>query len=260
MPLTAKQLTTELCSVLDPANVKAAVESYQEMQQRFLAGDWQPTELDGGRLCEAVARCTYQLDSGTITHSQLPNEICQKIEDEKNQHAHKLGSAERTHICKAISLVYKFRSARGSVHISPIYKADFMDSMLMVHAGKWIFAEFLRLAWKKDKSVIAETIANIVQLEYSLIHELDGKPLVLESNISAPSELLLLLNHAEGHRLPKDDLVEQAKNNDPKSLGVAISRLLKVNEIRRTGTAGELALTPKGQKRVIEKIIPAITE
>ena len=35
MLLTAKQLTVELCSLLDPANATAAVESYQEMQQRF---------------------------------------------------------------------------------------------------------------------------------------------------------------------------------------------------------------------------------
>jgi hypothetical protein len=257
MPLTAKQLTIELCAVLDPSNATAAVESYQEMQQRFFAGDWQPTELDGGRLCEAVARCLYQIDSGTVTHSQLPGEICEKVEDLKNQHPHKLSSAERTHICKAISLVYKFRSARGSVHISPIYKADYMDSMLMVHAGKWIFAEFLRLAWKKDKGVIAETIANIVQLEYSLIHELDGTPLVLET-VSAPNEVLLLLNHAENHRLSKDELTRQAKNNKASNVATAVSRLLKENEIRTTGTAGEIALTPKGQKRVIEKLIPSM--
>jgi hypothetical protein len=39
-------------------------------------------------------------------------------------------------------------------------------------------------------------------------------------------------------------------------LSVAISRLTKSNEIRANGVPGDLALTPKGQKRVIEKIIP----
>lgn len=107
-----------------------------------------------------------------------------------------------------------------------------MDSMLMVHAAKWIFAEFLRLAWKKDKAVIAETIAGIVQLEYTLIHELDGKPLILDQNVSGPEELLLLLNHADNHRLPKDVLLAHAKNNTPSSLATALSRLLCVNEVR----------------------------
>lgn len=258
MSLSAKQLIQELARLIDPALADATVSSYVEMQQRFLAGDWQPTELDGGRLCEAIARACYQLDTGTITHSQLPNEICEKLEDEPNIRSHALNIKDRRHIARAISLVYKFRSDRGSVHISPVYTADFMDSMLMIHAGKWIFAEFLRLAWTEDKAIIAETIAQIVQLEYSLIHELDGMPLVLDQTVSAPEEVLILLNHAEGHKLSRTELVKQAKNNNEKSLSVAVSRLLKTNEIRTTSTPGELALTPKGQKRVVEKIIPRV--
>jgi hypothetical protein len=256
MPLSAKQLIAELSKVIDPSLADATVSSYVEMQQRFLAGDWQPSELDGGRLCEAIARACYQLDSGTITHSQLPNELCEKIEDGPNARPHTLDIKARHHITRAIGLVYKFRSDRGSVHISPKYTADYMDSMLMVHAGKWIFAEFLRLAWTQDKAVIAETIAQIVQLEYSLIHELEGIPLVLDESVSAPEEILLLLNHAEGHKLSRDELFELAKNNTGKSLPVAFVRLLKTNEIRRTTTPAEVALTPKGQKRVIEQIIP----
>lgn len=258
-PLTSAQLITELSKIVDPILADAVVTSYVEMQQRFLAGDWQPTELDGGRLCEAVARAVYQMDSGTVTHSQLPGELCEKIEDVTNlRQQHNLQHSDRLHICKAIGLVYKFRSSRGSVHISPHYKADFMDSMLIVHAGKWLFAEFLRLAWTKDKEIIAATIAQIVQLEYSLIHELEGVPLVLEESVSAPVEILLLLNHADGNRLQKDMLRAQAKNNTPQAVDTAVSRLLKANEIRTTGTPGELALTPKGQKRVIEKIIPSL--
>jgi hypothetical protein len=258
MPLSAKQLIVELAKMVDSSFADAVVTSYVEMQQRFLAGDWQPSELDGGRLCEAVARACYQLDSGTITHSQFPKELCEKIEDESNTRAHKLNIKDRHHIARAIGLVYKFRSDRGSVHISPKYTADFMDSMLMVHAGKWIFAEFLRLAWTQDKNVIAETIAQIVQLEYSLIHELDGVPLVLDEKVSAPEEILLLLNNAEGHRLLKEELERLAKNSSPANLSVAFSRLQKTNEIRTTSTSGELSLTPKGQKRVIEKTIPSL--
>jgi hypothetical protein len=258
MALTPKQLVAELSKVVDPVFADAIVESYVEMQKRFLAGDWQPTELDSGRLCEAVARATYQLDSGTITHSQLPKDLCEKIEDEKNLRPHALHQPDRLHMCRAIGLVYKFRSSRGSVHISAHYKADYMDSMLMVHAGKWIFAEFLRLAWTNDKAVIAETIAQIVQLEYSLIHELEGVPLVLDSSVSAPVEILLLLNNNSEHKLTKDELRTLAKNNTSSAFDVAVSRLLTSNEIRTTATPGELALTPKGQKRIIEKIIPSL--
>jgi hypothetical protein len=245
-----------LAKIVDPSFADAIVDSFVEMQQRFFAGDWKPAELDGGRLCEAVSRALYQLDSGVTTHTELPGTLCDWLEDFHKKRSHILAEGDRRHFCKAIRMVYKFRSDRGPVHISPEYTANEMDSILMLHAGKWMFAEFLRIAWNKDRKVIAETIADIIQLEHSLIHELDGTPLILDHTVSAPEEILLLLNHADGHKLPKDKLTTLAKNNTESSVSVAISRLTKSNEIRTNGVAGGLALTPKGQKRVIEKIIP----
>jgi hypothetical protein len=255
MTLTVSQLIHELSTIVDPSLAKAVVESYIEMQQRFLAGDWKPTELDAGRLCEAASRCIHQLDTGSVTHSKLPGKICERLENESPGVAHILGVKDRHHIAKAIAVVYKFRSDRGPVHISPIYTANEMDSVLVLHVGKWIFAELLRLAWNKDRQVIAETISRIVQLEHSLIHELDGKPLVLARGISAKEEILLLLNHAPGNRLTRVMLRDLATGQKSSNVMVAVSRLIKDKEIRPVGN-DEVALTPLGQKRIIQEIIP----
>lgn len=252
--LTAPQLITELSTIVDFSLAKSAVEDYVDMQQRFLAGDWKPTELNGGRLCEAVARCIHQLDAGSITHSKFPRKICERLEDEAV--SHNLGIKDRHHLAKVISVLYKFRSDRGAVHISPIYSANEMDSILVLHIGKWLFSEFLRLAWNKDRQIIAETIQRIVRLEHSLIHELDGKPLVLAKGISAKEEILLLLNHATGNCLSKTtirDLAHQKTAN----VSVAISRMIKDKEVR-TSDDGDIVLTPVGQKRVFEEIIPKL--
>jgi hypothetical protein len=258
MPLPSKRLVAELAKIVDPSFASAIVDNYVEMEQRFFAGDWQPAELDGGRLCEAISRALYQLDCGYVMHAELPGNLCDWLEDFHNKRTHKLSDTDRRHFCKAIRLVYKFRSDRGAVHISTEYTANEMDSVLMLHAGKWMFAEFLRVAWNTDRKIIAENIADIIQLQHPVIHEVDGTPLVLDHNVSAPEEVLMLLSHADGHKLQKDEVTRQAKNNTDSSVGVAISRLTKTNEIRATGTPGELAITPKGQKRVIEKIIPKL--
>ena len=252
--LTAPQLITELSTIVDSSFAKSAVEDYVDMQQRFLAGDWKPTELNGGRLCEAVARCVHQLDTGSVTHSKLPGKICERLEDETV--SHNLGVKDRRHLAKVISVLYKFRSDRGAVHISPIYSANEMDSILVLHIGKWLFSELLRLAWNKDRQVIAETIQRIVRLEHSLIHELDGKPLVLAKGISAKEEILLLLNHATGNCLSKNILRDLA-HQKPANVSVAITRMIKDKEVRTTDN-GNIALTPVGQKRVFEEIIPKL--
>jgi len=255
MGISAAQLVAELSTVVDAAFAQAAVESYVEMQQRFLAGDWKPAELDGGRLCEALSRAVYQLDSGIVTHSDLPGVVCDLLEDFKKNRSHKLVEGDRRHFCKAIRLVYKFRSDRGPVHISPIYTANYMDSMLVLHVGKWMFAEFLRLAWTADKQVIADTIAQIVQLQHTLIHELDGRPLVLASGIPAADEILLLLNHAPGNRLSRSAIREHAPLQKAPTLNAAITKLISDRQIRQVDN-GNLALTPLGQQRVMQEIIP----
>jgi hypothetical protein len=48
--LTTKELVTELALIIDPALAQALVESYVQMQQRFLACHRKLAELDGGRL------------------------------------------------------------------------------------------------------------------------------------------------------------------------------------------------------------------
>jgi hypothetical protein len=255
MGVSAAQLITELSSPVDAAFARAIVESYIEMQQRFLAGDWKPAELDGGRLCEAVSRALYQIDSGAITHTDLPGKLCDWLEDVNKKRSHNLAEGERRHFCKAIRLAYKFRSDRGPVHISPIYTANYMDSMLILHVGKWIFAEFLRLAWTADKQVIAATIAQIVQLQHTLIHELDGKPLVLTRGIPAADEILLLLNHAPGNRLSRTVIRQYAPLQKAPTLNAAIAKLITNREIREEDN-GELALTPGGQYRVMHNVIP----
>ena len=113
--------------------------------------------------------------------------------------------------------------------------------------AKWILAEFLRIAWNPDREVIAETIANIVQLQHSLIHELDGKPLVLQTGITAREEVLLLLGHASTNRLTRAQLRDAARQK-PVTLNAAITKMLAAKELR-TADDGALALTRMGSVR-----------
>lgn len=253
MRITPEDLIQHLAIIVDPSFARGIVESYIEMEQRFLAGDWQPAELDGGRLCEAVSRALLQMDTGKVDHNASPGDV-RKTSDNQ-QIPHNLTTQERNHITKAIESVYKLRSQRGPVHISPTYSANSMDSMFVLHACKWIFAEFLRLAWNQDRDTIAAVIEQLVQMEYALIHELDGKPLVLAKDISAPEEVLLLLSHASGNRASRAQLIAHASNQNPSTVRSAINALLRRKEAR-VADNNDIALTPSGQKRIREKIMP----
>ena len=168
-----------------------------------------------------------------------------------------MGLKDRQHIFRLIETIYKFRSDRGAVHISATYDANSMDSMLIIHGGKWILGEFLRIAWNQDRDIVAGVIEQLVQLEISLIHHLDGKPLVLVKDISAPDEVLLLLYQTTNNRLSRSELRLYASRQKPNTLKVATTRLVEDRDIR-VADDDDLVLTPKGQKRVMERILPKL--
>lgn len=253
MKLDADGLVHELSQIVDPSFARSIISSYVDMQQRFLAGDWQPAELDAGRLCEAVSRALLQLDTETVSHQDLPGAIRRSLLD--NNRSHHLIQKDREHILKVIDTVYKFRSDRGAVHISPIHDANFMDSMFVLHAGKWLLAEFLRIAWNRDQRLIGQVIEQLVQVEYSFIHELDGKAKVTIKGISAADEILLLLQNAPSNRLSRADIRAFAEDQKPDTLNKAIIRLNDEKTIR-IAADGDIALTQVGQSRVMTSILP----
>jgi hypothetical protein len=260
MRRTPEELISDLSQWLDPANARVVITEYLGLQKRFIAGDWQPAELKAGRLCEAVARCVLQVDREVVDHRLSVARITEKLRDETVTHY--LSRRQREHVLKAIGLIYKFRSDRGAVHISPKLTANYMDSMLVVHCGKWLLAEFLGLAflrysWAASENELAELIEQLVQLEHSLVHEIDGKPLVLAKGISALDEVLILLFWEPNNRLTRGEIRQFASGQAPQNIALAITRLLKSKEIRASGDS-EIALTPNGQKRIIEAILPRL--
>ncbi|SRR6266487_6482365 len=254
MKIAAEQLKQDIAAIVDPVLAQQLIDSYTKMQQRFYAGDWKPAELDGGQFCEAVARALYQVDMGVVTHDLLPGDIASQLKSKSAPH--KLDAKDRDHFCRVLQTTYKFRNDRGVAHISPTHTANHLDATLIIATVKWLFAEFLRLAWKKDRKEVVAIIEAIVQLEHPLIHELDGKPLVLSSELSAPEELLMLLQHSSGGSYTRDEL-KQYTYASQAAVNTALSRLSDNRQVRMSDK-GDVVITPLGEERVREEILPKL--
>jgi len=258
MKINSEQLKRDLAAFIDPSLASQLVDSYTNMQKRFYAGDWKPSELDGGQFCEAVARALYQFDSGVIEH-ELPGKLCDLLLDKGKQPPvhHKIDIKHRNHFCRVLQTIYKFRSDRGVAHISGLFNANQLDAMLIASTVKWLFGEFLLLTWKKDRSEVISIIEALVQFDHPLIHELDGVPLVLSNELSAAEEILVYLQHSSSGCLTRNELKQFIKK-DQSTIGRAISKLSIDRQVRMSN-AGEVVITPLGQARVYEIIIPKLS-
>lgn len=253
MKITPEKLQQDLAAIIDPFFARQLVTSYIEMMQRYYVGDWKPSELDGGQFCEAVVRALHQIDTGTV-FNDLPQKVIDQLKNKSI--SHKLSWTDRSHFCSVVEITYKFRNQRGIAHISPTHNANHLDAMLVIANVKWMFAEFLRLAWNKDRNEVASIIESIIQLEHPLIHELDGQPLVLATQLNAAEEVLVLLQHSLCGSLTRSEL-KQAIRKDQSTLSRAINRLDDERKIR-FNTTGDIVLTPLGRKQVYENIIPKL--
>lgn len=256
MSISRATLENDLTAIVGSTLSAQIIDSYVEMQQRYTAGDWLPTELDGGHFCEAIARAIYKVDTSTDT-TDLPGRISDMLLDRNRPPgAHALSRTDRDHFCRVLQTVYKFRSDRGVAHISSTYSANFIDSTLVLTAVKWMLSEFLRLSWNSDRDQVAKVIEAITQLEHPLIHELDGKPLVLSTKLSAPEEILFLLSRSAGGRLTPDELRSYVRHSAA-AINIAITRLTTSREVRKSD-AGEIVITSNGEKRISNAILPKL--
>src|SRR5260370_21351256 len=254
MKISSERLKQDLSIIIDPFLAGQLVSSYTEMMQRFYAGDWKPSELDGGTFGEAVGRDVYQVDLGIYTDRLLPGEVVRELKN--NSISHNLPFKDRNHFCQILQNTYGFRNNRGVAHISSTYNANHSDVMLVVANVKWMFAEFLFLAWNKDRKEVDAIIESIIGLEHTLICEIDGRLVVLATSLSAADEILMLLQHSMTGSIPRAELKESILK-DQSTISRAISRLISEKKAW-TNTTGDIVVTPLGQKYVHEEIIPRL--
>ncbi len=252
------ELKKDLAAVINPKLANLLVDSYLEMQQRHYQGDWKPSELDGGHFCEAVARAVYEVDTG-MTATLSVSEICNQLKKTTPPPTHQLSQKDREHFCRILQAIYNFRNDRGIAHISMAvgHTANQMDATLIVAEVKWLFGEFLRLSQKLDRKEVVAVIESIIQFEHPLIHELDGQPQVMHTSLTIGEEALLLLQHTPLGRAAKEQLRMWIPKSTPSSIGMAIMRLATDRQVRLASN-GEVTITPLGQKRVLQDILPKI--
>src|SRR6185437_6511753 len=126
-------LISQLVPPLDLSLTQTLVEEFISLERRFIQRDWEPAQLDGGQFCEVLGRILYHQDSGILNLSKDFDQCVKYIWDEHGNNKHLMPvRSDSMHLSKVLRTVYKFRSDRGGVHISPLYKPNHMDSKIII--------------------------------------------------------------------------------------------------------------------------------
>jgi DNA-binding MarR family transcriptional regulator len=247
------QLAAEIVPPIDGFLASQLIDEFVSLERRFVLRDWEPAQLDGGQFCEVAGRILYHLDSGNLNPAKEFGDSLSYLENDQNSHQLK-PRKDYLHLARVLRLVYKFRSDRGAVHISPTYAPNHMDSRLVVECVRWVLAEMLRLFWNSDRERVAVAIRQLLRFDTPCVGIYDDRTIVQRVDLKPEEELLILLHHAGEEGLSRSQIGGSVYM--PPSTVTSNLKKLSGAEVRQViqRPDGRYRLTDLGSKRIREEL------
>ncbi|GAA2127236.1 hypothetical protein [Glycomyces algeriensis] len=197
------ELVAALSVAIDPTLAKQLIGEATQLEEAFALRKWKYSELDGGRFAEVAARILYSVDSGNLNLTKGVDQCLGYLENDQVSHAFPERQAAN-HMARVLRAIYKLRSQRGAVHVSPTYEANEIDSRLIVESARWVLADLLRLFVTTDRAVAVEVIKELSRFPQPLIRNYGGLPLLQSVSFTTEEEVLVHLLHARDGLSIKD--------------------------------------------------------
>lgn len=159
-----------LASAVPPATLaKDLLDAYAEIVTNFAEGRWEPSELNGGKLCEAVYTIVDGYMSGTYqARAHKPQNMpaaCQKLETTYP----KADSSPRIQIPRMIVALYEIRNNRGVGHAGGDVDPNQMDATAVLYMSKWLMAELVRILHGLTTDEATDIVEALVEREIALV-------------------------------------------------------------------------------------------
>lgn len=170
--------------------------AFDEIVSNFREHRWEPSELNGGKLCEAVYTVIVgYLDGGTYSpRAKKPNrfpDACLALEA-KYQTVPDSRSA-RILIPRMMLGLYDIRNNRGVGHAGADVDPNEMDATAVLYLSKWLVAELVRLLHSLTTQEATDIVEGLIQREVALVWTHEAKKRVLRTGLTWREQILVLL-------------------------------------------------------------------
>lgn len=244
-----------LSSKIDPDLVERLLEHYKEFQQKFLLGQYEPSQLNCAKFAEVVMRILEYITKGNYTPFDKNTSLDALAKELEQLPKDKFPDSIRIHIPRIIRASYDIRSKRGVAHIGEI-NPNLMDATFVVSACDWIMAEFIRLYHTGNSDEAQKIIDSIVERKIPIVEEFGDDLKVLIPNLPVADKILLILYKKHPNYISTSDLKNWIKTKSPSHITTVLSQLDDDARIHRKGKENKITL--KGIEYVEKKLLKEI--
>ncbi|TAN24343.1 MAG: hypothetical protein EPN33_00835 [Acidobacteria bacterium] len=237
------------------------LKSYEEIAANYANRRWEPSELNGGKLCEVV----YTIIEGALkgafpTKPSKPSNMpqaCRNLESISGTPLPVGDRSLRILIPRALPALYEVRNNRGVGHVGGDVDPNFMDATFVFGTASWIMAELVRVFHQVDTGEAQETVNALVERKHPLVWEVGDKKRVLSPKMSKTDQTLVLL-YGEPGWVSEADLLQWVEHSNPAVYGRDVLKRLHKNRLVEYDQEQKRAhISSLGVAEVDERILKA---
>ncbi len=205
--------------------VDALLDAYKDLVENFNRGKLRPSEVEGGRFCEATMRMLQYKTTGAYTPIGTPiTNLDTEISTLANLPKADFSEPVRLHVPRTIRVIYDVRSKRDSVHLGNI-DPNLMDATLVLNCCKWVLAELFRMELKIPANEAQKTIDYLIEKKIPIIQDFNGFLVTLNPRLSARDRILVLLYYRGKEGATREELSSWLPPKMRRQLTTNLSRL-----------------------------------
>ncbi len=235
-----------------PATIRAELlTALGEIVRNFRERRWEPSELNGGKLCEIVYTILRGHVDGTIpVHAAKPQNMvdaCRALEKADDK---RFPRSVRIQIPRLLVALYEVRNNRGVGHVGGDVNPNAMDARLVLESSKWLVAELVRVFHNLSTDDAVKVVDSLVERTIAVVWDVGPRKRVLQSDLSLREQTLLLLYSAPGP-VSEEDLVAWVEPSSAAAYRRDVLRKAHIARLIEYDSAKAMVhLSPKGVEYV----------
>ncbi len=235
------------------------IAAYVEMARNYSERRWEPSELNGGKLCEVI----YSIVDGATAGSYPANpkkparfiDACRAIEQRPANPGLAGDRSLRILIPRLLPYLYEIRNNRGVGHIGGDVDPNFSDASVVFACSNWLMAELIRIFHSIPLHEAQATVDSMVERRHPVIWETNGKKRVLARGMSIADQVLVLLYSSNGW-VDENDLREWiGTSNSTNFRNRHLKPLHKSRVLEYDSAARKACISPLGSNEVERRIL-----